>query len=473
MLDQSFSAENFETIFNIENRKGVLDKDRLSDAYKMCTDYIKELQGKQVLLRMKKRINWLDREKEEYEIGEKLIKEQQKKKLQILKVDLEQIAQKANSRNFRFCLNTHTENGKDVYTINEDNEAFYVMKCLQNNIRRTFKVQAANRHSIMSQIKSILSDNLPKYIIRTDVSSFFESIPHNRLLSRIDENTLLNVKSRCYIKAILKEYDRVKNGSLYQLGLGVPRGVGISSYLSELYMTDIDRNIRQRPEVIYYARYVDDIFIVLSYLPLNITIQDYYDDLSSLFTKNSLKLKSTNDTKCSLIDLYTSVPSNQNRKFELTYLGYHLYIEKNSNKIVVQYGLSNKKKEKIKERIDKSFTRFSNESKYDIKRAKKELIDSLKQITGNIKLSNSKKGIKAGIYYTNDLLDKIEELDLLTDYLHQKDIVLYCYLFKKEEEKDRYIELLHNRIKKFDFRNNWEQRKIYDISLKQMKRMKK
>lgn len=473
MLDQSFSAENFETIFNIENRKGVLDKDRLSDAYKMCTDYIKELQGKQILLRMKKRINWLDREKEEYEIGEKLIKEQQKKKLQILKVDLEQIAQKANSRNFRFCLNTHTENGKDVYTINEDNEAFYVMKCLQNNIRRTFKVQAANRHSIMSQIKSILSDNLPKYIIRTDVSSFFESIPHNRLLSRIDENTLLNVKSRCYIKAILKEYDRVKNGSLYQLGLGVPRGVGISSYLSELYMTDVDRNIQQRPEVIYYARYVDDIFIVLSYLPLNVTIQDYYDDLSSLFTKNSLTLKSTNDTKCSLIDLYTSVPSNQNRKFELTYLGYHLYIEKNSNKIAVQYGLSNKKKEKIKERIDKSFTRFSNESKYDIKRAKKEFVDSLKQITGNIKLSNSKKGIKAGIYYTNDLLDKIEELDLLTDYLHQKDIVLYCYLFKKEEEKDRYIELLHNRIKKFNFRNNWEQRKIYDISLKQMKRMKK
>ena len=74
-------------------------------------------------------------------------------------------------------------------------------------------------------------------------------------------------------------------------GLGVPRGIGISSLLSEIYMRDLDDCIKKRPEVIFYARYVDDIFILLSQLPQgkNIsTIEDYY---------NKCKIRSIEEAK--------------------------------------------------------------------------------------------------------------------------------------------------------------------------------
>jgi|GEM_PF-3947705 hypothetical protein len=53
MIDQSFSAENFEKIFNIENRKGNINKDTLPTEYialfvriKEIRESINELRGK-------------------------------------------------------------------------------------------------------------------------------------------------------------------------------------------------------------------------------------------------------------------------------------------------------------------------------------------------------------------------------------------------------------------------------------------
>lgn len=43
MIDQSFSAENFEKIFNIENRKGNINKDTLPAEYITLLVRIKEI----------------------------------------------------------------------------------------------------------------------------------------------------------------------------------------------------------------------------------------------------------------------------------------------------------------------------------------------------------------------------------------------------------------------------------------------
>ena len=43
MIDQSFSAENFEKIFNIENRKGNINKDTLPTEYITLLVRIKEI----------------------------------------------------------------------------------------------------------------------------------------------------------------------------------------------------------------------------------------------------------------------------------------------------------------------------------------------------------------------------------------------------------------------------------------------
>lgn len=160
------------------------------------------------------------------------------------------------------------------FKINSKNHAqLFAMKQLQTNLQKTFKVKQANRHLIMTNIKLLLKTKRPYYIIRTDVSSFFESIPQDQLRHTIMDNTLLSYKSKVFVNAILKEYEiekaKLKDDERDGMkdGCGVPRGIGISSLLSEIYMRDLDGSIKKRPEVIFYVRYVDDIFMLLAELP--------------------------------------------------------------------------------------------------------------------------------------------------------------------------------------------------------------
>ena len=84
------------------------------------------------------------------------------------------------------------------------------MKTLQYNLKKVFKVQQANRHRIMTQVRILMNESTPKYIIRTDVHHFYESIPQDKLLNIIKGNTLLSKMSMRFIWQILEEYERKK-----------------------------------------------------------------------------------------------------------------------------------------------------------------------------------------------------------------------------------------------------------------------
>jgi hypothetical protein len=62
------------------------------------------------------------------------------------------------------------------------------MKQLQYNVFRTFKVKQANRYQIVKQVKVLLQDKFPKFIIRTDIRSFYENVPQYELLKLIENN---------------------------------------------------------------------------------------------------------------------------------------------------------------------------------------------------------------------------------------------------------------------------------------------
>lgn len=216
------------------------------------------------------------------------------------------------------------------FKINSKNHAqLFAMKQLQTNLQKTFKVKQANRHLIMTNIKLLLKTKRPYYIIRTDVSSFFESIPQDQLRHTIMDNTLLSYKSKVFVNAILKEYEieksKLKDDECDGMkdGCGVPRGIGISSLLSEIYMRDLDNGIKKRPEVIFYVRYVDDIFMLLAELPQGKDIKSYYSELENAFKKKGLEMKALTDDKCSIINC----TKQDDTKFEVTYLGYRLTIK--------------------------------------------------------------------------------------------------------------------------------------------------
>lgn len=463
MLDQSFSAKNFEIIFNLSNRKGQIKLSDMPDAYQKIVDKLKEAKKQRLEIIKKKRSNWTEDDTQSYNFLTDEINELQEKKQKCLCEYLTEIAKKINSAQFQLQLEKHedTDTGKDVYHIKDDDSknAYYTIKQLQYNIQRTFKVQQANRHAILTNIKILLNTKLPLYIIRSDISEFYESIPQKRLLECISDNTLLSSRSVSYINGILNAYD-IATKQAFDKGKGIPRGVAISPLLSEIYMRDVDSKIMERQEVIFYARYVDDIFIVLTSLNGEETLDRYYNNLKQLFREHELTLHEIGD-KCKLIDLF---PEGKNTIESLTYLGYKLSINKTGRDIITTFSLSDNKKQKIKDRIDSIFSHFEKQSKYNVKQARKFLFDALKYIAGNNRLKGAKAGIKIGVYYNNDLLDSIEELDALTTYLHDKDINPSQDKFKTKEERDNYIKHIKKAIHKINLKDNWLNKKMYSLT---------
>lgn len=483
MLDQNFSFKNFMAIYAIENRMGRIPKETMSKYFQEVVEKIQGTNRRLQVLWNKKKDERTEDDNTEIAELKKELKDLRKKKLESLQLYTEELSNQVNHSEFRFQLEKVTLDKKIGFKINsEEHPQLFAMKQLQYNLQKTFKVKQANRHSIMANIKLLLKTQRPYCIIRTDVSSFFESIPQDCLLRQIMSNTILSYKSKTFIKAILTQYEGKKQELIsveqtkIKKGLGVPRGIGISSLLSEIYMRDLDDCIKKRPEVIFYARYVDDIFILLSQLPQgkNIsTIEDYYQNLENEFQKYGLTLNKLGGEKGFAVD-YSKLKLKQPEVF--TYLGYKIIITKTKENGTYEayYRLSDAKKERIKRRIDNAFNHFNGLNKNNLHQARKDLVDSLKLITANVKLHKSKSGIKTGLYFNGDLLEEdLKDLHELNDYLYEKKVILYANLFKTNEEQSAYETALKDRIRNFDFVKFWEEKKMYSLSGKRLQEIMK
>lgn len=443
MLNQSFTADNFENIYDIENRKSSITE-YLGMEYKEVLSQIKSLENETSQIKHKKLCDRTDSEKQI------LIESKQKKEDLVVRKkgiqysELEKVSIEVNNKNFKFDLQPKDD---DIFVIQNTRDAFFAIKQLQYNVRKTFRVKQSGRHLILSQIKLLLNDSSPKYVIRTDVSKFFDSISQDKLAKKINDNTLLSNQSKKLIYQILDEYNSKKDKTKIEVGKGVPRGVGVSSYLSELYMKDVDSQIRNLQDVVYYARYVDDIFIVISPSLPKKGVDNYYARIIEIVGRENLFLKEKGDNKCSLLDLTVPNVTEQN----ITYLGYSVYIKKHGNNTYVKFGLSEAKKVRIRNRIKMCFDHFNNINKYGIKNAKDELLLSLRFLCSNTKLSGAKSRVKTGIFYSNYLLDNdcLNDISEIDDFLKTQQLSLYDKIFSSENKR----QLFEEKIKTFIIRN--------------------
>ena len=473
MLNQSFTTDNFENIYDIENRKSTITE-YLGVEYKEILAQIKSLQNEISQIKRKRLDDRTDDERQRLVDSKQEQDELGVKKKEIRHNELDNISKDVNSKHFKFNLQSRAD---DIFVIQDTREVFFAMKQLQYNVRKTFNVKQSSRHLILSQIKLLLNDSSPKYVIRTDVSKFFESIPQDKLLRRIDDNTLLSTQSKTFIKQILEDYNSKKDTAKIGADKGVPRGVGVSSYLSELYMKDIDNQIRNMQDVVYYARYVDDIFIIISPSLPKKEMNHYFDEIKSIFQLEHLIIHTSGD-KYNLMDLSEKVSNDTH--FDLTYLGYNIYIEqKTNNTTQTTFGLSQNKKEKIEDRVLKSINYFNIKSKFDIKAAKKDLQLCLRFLTTNTKLSGAKSRVKAGVFYSNDLLDKCFEKDIntLDNKLKGKwlsEISPYDNLFTNKQDKQQYTDDLKNCIiTRYSFLKGFVEKTYHIFSKDELKTIKK
>jgi len=429
MLNQSFSAENFRRILDLENRKGLYLEGRffphineITEKIKQCTKKIKD-----------KRINGtrIDNEIEElYKLKKELRKEKEEK----LNAELQKVSEKVVASNFRIELEKKDiKNKKSLYITKDSPEHYFTMKQIQRNVSRLFGVKQSNRYEIVSQVKNLLKDGFPKYVLKTDIDDFYESIPHERLLNKINDDNLLTPFSRKILRQIIRKYTRLSGSNK-----GIPRGICVSAYLAELFMRDVDNEIVSMGEISYYARYVDDIIIIFT-SKLNAHHIDYLEEIKNIIEdKFYLKL---NDQKTNTFDL---LDLKQRHSCTMEYLGYKIIFGTGE----IQTKLTDKKIKKYMHRIDLAFDNYLNLSKFDEKEARKLLVKRLRFLTGNTRLKNNKKNILVGIYYSNCQLTEKEDLIRLDDYLRTKI--------------DSLIKIikLQRRLRKYNFKNGFEAKRF-------------
>jgi|SRR5690554_1712090 len=408
MLDQSFSIENFRKILDIENRKGnylegefFTDIADISKKIKEATGEVRILRqrglGKDEFIEERNKIN--ERKDELNELREQKLIEK-----------LTTISSTVTDSDFKLNLiQDVTITDKPVYKTDYNLENILTLKQLQYNFRKLYKVKQSSRYSIISQLKNLLDDGFPKIILKTDIKEFYESIPHENLLKKINDDNLLTHLSMRFIQQILNEF-KDKSGATK----GVPRGIGISPYLTELYMRDIDAKIKQLPNLMYYARYVDD--IILIFMPqINSTTRNYQKEVKDILAKEGLTMNE-DVGKTKLIDISNK---HTNQQYDFEYLGYKFISGYASGKhIPLTLTISSRKKQRYKDRLKKAFELYTKQTRLNEKQARKLFIKRIKFLMSNTRLVNNKRNVITGIYYTNSLIstiDDFKDLDLCFD----------------------------------------------------------
>lgn len=308
------------------------------------------------------------------------------------KEDLERLI----DENFNKIIgNTFTFDFQKVgdYFLTDDLPQKLILRKLNDNLKRLYKDEQSNRRIIIQQVKTLLEENGPMWILKTDIEKFYESIDRERLISKLKDDSMLSFHSQQLL-------DRLFMNEELSLLKGIPRGLNISATLSEIYMRKFDRWIRRTTGIYFYARFVDDIVVFgNSENIINEINQNINKNLEKGLRKKIIK---------------TGIYKGDNIKDAkpLEYLGYKFTTTTVKNTKDLQVSIADKKVKKIKTRITLALLSYMKDKNFNL------LENRIKFLTGNYSVKRSIDGddLKAGIYYNYSHLTDFEVFDTLNEY---------------------------------------------------------
>lgn len=404
-MDQAFSVKNLSFLLKEDRKKGGrLEEIYIPSAFSVRLK-IYEIKKMWSFFRYKLRVGIITEAaylKRGIRVEAVLAgREIQHKKL--VNSELERISKLIIKKEFRvkISLLPSTIGGKKVYGIGNNLDQILAVRFIQHTLKTVYEVKMPPRDILVSQIKSLALDGVPKYIIKADVEQFYESIRHKDLLDGIHQDPELSIVVKRILTRLIKDYVNVSGDDK-----GLPRGIGVSAYLSEIYLNEIDKKIKTQNDLFYYCRYVDD--IILMYSPeRKDAITSYLPTFCEILKSKGLNINSKTK-ELNLLDV-------QKGKFE--YLGYEFDLSPSMSGV----RLSMKKLNKYRERIKKSFIDYANKEPFISQKASDELVMRLRFLTGNIRLFNRKSNAFIGIYFSNKFITDTSQLDGL-DKLFQSKI---------------------------------------------------
>lgn len=346
-------------------------------------------------------------------------------------------------------------------------ETMLVCQIIKFELRRSYKLYPANMDMIIEQVKGLLDNPMSKIVIRADIHSFFESIPQEELLKKIEDDGFVSHRTIKYLKSIF--YNSNEQLSIID-NVGLPRGLAFSSHLSELYMCSIDKKIKSIDGVYYYKRYVDDILIVAD--PTKHTMDYYWSLLKTTFEDWKLELHEDSEKK------YLQCLDENTVSENFDYLGYNFSYSKGK----LEMKLSSKRFNKYKTLLNAIFKIYSQcshyrkldaqpvegKSKYAYRDSLHQLFSRLEVLTSNGLLSGRKNFVATGVYYSNKYLSDFSQLKQLDNVLYEmiENKEVFCppktlFNYSQDNGYDKNVDLIKKKLHEFSFEKGFHDRKLH------------
>lgn len=256
--------------------------------------------------------------------------------------------------------------------------SYFEERIAERALRSSFDISSPSRAHVSDALKTVLTDGSPKFVYRTDIRSCFESIPHAALIGMLESNRELPRRVVKQVRNLLSDYSAIVGTAT-----GLPRGVGVSSVLAEVYLSALDRQIEEQLTPAFWCRYVDDIVVVASVERGEETSKVIRSAVKGL----SLALNASKTV---------SFDSGTPRTF--TFLGYRY--SWHSNALLVE--LSSKRWKRMRLRMERAFDAYSSSASP----ARSDLLmKRIRFLARNVRLSNNKRNALTGIYFSNSQLD--------------------------------------------------------------------
>ncbi len=293
---------------------------------------------------------------------------------------LEKLISKINKFNFKeyyFKLSKIRNNhNKVIFSVNKNKEITILLKLLTSSLSYYYNIKQNNRNLVISSLLEHLQTTNNGKLYKLDIKNFYESVSIEKLNDYIKNNYFLYNDILNPTNQLFNTLLDIKNNHS-ELEIGIPRGLSISSFLSEWVLQDFDNYIRNNENVIFYQRFVDDIIVITN---------GYEEITEPKQTKMKKKFIDIIKEKLNIEGLI--INQDKFKEFELQneydfdFLGYNFQKSKsNMNKLVIN--ISEKKIKKIKSKIVLLI------KKYKKNKNKKLLISRLKVITSNYKYFNN------------------------------------------------------------------------------------
>lgn len=255
-------------------------------------------------------------------------------------------------------IHATTSNGRKCLSVKDYSQTL-ILRILAKFLSRRFRIETNNRDRMVRGVIEALSDSTPIYLVRRDVSSFYETIPTAGLIKHLTHNTFIPTLLRRHLDCFFNTFCPTGNN-------GIPRGICISPLLAELEMESFDKAVKTLPGVYRYFRYSDDI-LIFSHMPTGEIESKIADLLPPTMSFNNKKSRS--------IALNCNNKKNQ-KSATIEYLGYSYTVsdlcgEKEPREIKVS--ISPRKITKLKTRVFRCFKAYEKDKNFALLRDKRFL----------------------------------------------------------------------------------------------------